>query len=159
MAVGSGVVMDTLEYSLDVAAGRDAVWDAWTTAEGLTSWLCLRARVEPVVGGRYELFWCEDESRPESDSTLGCRVLSIDRPRLLEFTWRGSDAVADVMNVEGAAETAVRVVLKPTPTGTRLEVVHYGWGDGPGWQDARSWFDRAWQGALEQLRARLRSDR
>ncbi len=147
--------MQPLTYTMDLPVPRDRVWNAWTTSAGLASWLCLRAEVEPVVGGRYELFWNPDATRPESDSTLGCRVLSVDRPRLLRFTWRGADEVADVMNVPGAPVTEVEVRLLPTPDGTRLEISHAGWGDGPGWERARAWFDRAWSGALEQLRTVL----
>jgi uncharacterized protein YndB with AHSA1/START domain len=147
--------MDPLRYTMDLPAPRDRVWDAWTRPGILARWLCLRAEVEPAVGGRYELFWNPDPRRPESDSTIGCRVLSIDRPRLLRFTWRGSDEVADVMNAPGAPVTEVEVRLFPTPDGTRLEVTHSGWGDGPGWERARAWFDRAWSGALEGLRPLL----
>ena len=147
--------MDDLEYKMDLAATRDLVWDAWATPEGLTSWLCLRANVDPVVGGAYELFWNPDESQPESNSTIGCRVLSIDRPRLLQFTWRGSDEVADVMNVPGAPVTEVKVELLPTLDGTRLEVTHLGWDDGPEWKRARDWFDNTWSAALEKLRATI----
>jgi uncharacterized protein YndB with AHSA1/START domain len=134
-----------------IALPRASVWWAWTTVEGLTSWLCLRAVVDPVVGGKYELFWNPDESRPESDSTLGCRVLSIFRPRHLHFTWRGSDEVASVMNVPGAPQTEVAVDLFPALEGTRLLVTHQGWGEGPDWARARAWFERAWTAALEKL--------
>jgi len=144
--------MEPLRYELDLAATRDRVWDLFTTADGLASWLCLRARVEPRVGGAYELFWNPDPKRPDSDSTLGCRVLTIDRPRLLSFSWRGADEVADVMNADGVAPTEVTVELRPRPTGTRIFLIHDGWGDGEGWERARGWFDRAWRGALDQLR-------
>jgi uncharacterized protein YndB with AHSA1/START domain len=146
-----------LRYTSDLACPRDRVWDAWTRADDLARWLCLRAVVEPVVGGRYELFWNPDASRPDSDSTLGCRLLAVDRPRLLRFTWRGADEVADVMNAIGTAPTEVEVRLFPTPDGTRLEVLHEGWGDGSDWERARAWFDRAWSGALEALRGHLGS--
>jgi uncharacterized protein YndB with AHSA1/START domain len=146
--------MDPLRFTVDVPAPRDHVWEAFTTAAGLAGWLCLRARVEPEIGGAYELFWDPDESHPERDSTLGCTVLSLDRPRLLEFTWRGAEAVADVMNVAGAPPTQVKVELRPTLDGTRIELTHSGWGDGPGWERARAWFERAWGGALQALRAR-----
>jgi len=150
-------MVEPLTYKMDIAAPRDRVWRAWTTPQGLASWLCLRANIKPVVGGKFELFWNPDETRPESDSTLGCRVLSIDRPRLLHFTWRGSDEVADVMNAPDAPVTDVKVDLFPTLDGTRLELTHTGWGDGPSWERAREWFDRAWAGALEKLRILLLS--
>jgi uncharacterized protein YndB with AHSA1/START domain len=146
---------DELKYTMELALPRDRVWQAWTTADGLSSWLCLRARVEPVVGGAYELFWNPDTAQPASDSTIGCRILSIDRPRLLQFTWRGSDAVANVMNLPGAPTTTVKVELIPTLSGTRLQLTHAGWGEGDGWPRARAWFDQAWAGALERLRAAL----
>lgn len=141
---------------MDIPVGRDRVWDHWTRAEELSSWLCLHANVEPRVGGPYELFWNPD--RPESDSTIGCRVLSVDHPRLLQFTWRGSDEVADVMNTPGVPATEVKVELFPTPWGTRLELTHSGWGDGPDWARAREWFERAWYATFEKLRGVLFSD-
>jgi uncharacterized protein YndB with AHSA1/START domain len=145
--------MDPIVIERAIALPREKVWWAWTTARGLTSWLCLRADVEPVVGGRYELFWNPDASRPESDSTLGCRVLSVFPPRHLHFTWRGADEVAAVMNVDGAPTTEVTVDLIPGIEGTRLVVTHLGWGDGPDWATARSWFERAWLAAMERLPA------
>jgi uncharacterized protein YndB with AHSA1/START domain len=147
--------MEPLRFTVDIPTARDRVWRAFTTAEGLTAWLCLRARVEPAIGGAFELFWDPDESRPEHDSTLGCTCLSLDEPRLLEFTWRGSAAVAEVMNVPSAAQTQVKVELRPTLDGTRLVLTHSGWGDGPGWEWARAWFERAWGGALQTLRTHL----
>lgn len=147
--------MQPLAYEVDLAKSRDEVWALLTTEAGLTSWLCLRANVEPAVGGAFELFWSPDPAQPGSDSTLGCRVLSIDPPRLLEFSWRGADAVADVMNVDGAPVTQVRAELRPHPGGTRLLLTHSGWGDGPEWARARDWFDAAWTGALERLHAVL----
>jgi hypothetical protein len=101
------------------------------------------------------VFWNPDVEKPESNSTIGCRVLSVDRPRLLHFDWRGSDEVADVMNVPGAEVTDVTVQLFPTLTGTRLELVHAGWGDGPDWERARDWFAHAWEGAFERLRGAM----
>ncbi len=143
--------MEPLQYVLDLPAGRDRVWRMWTTPEGLCSWLCLRADVEPRVGGPFELFFNPDESKPESDSTIGCKVLSVDQPRLLVFDWRGADEVAEVMNAPDAPPTQCQVELLPRPTGTRLRLTHSDWGDGPGWEEARAWFDRAWSDALERL--------
>ena len=146
---------EPLKYTVDLPYARNRVWAAWTHAEELAKWLCLRAVVDPAVGGRYELFWNPDPSKPESDSTLGCRVLSVDPPRLLRFTWRGADEVADVMNAPDVAPTEVEVRLLPILEGTRLKVSHEGWGDGEGWDRARAWFDRAWSGALKALRQHL----
>jgi len=71
---------EPLRYRMDLAHARNRVWAAWTQADELAKWLCVRATVEPVVGGRCELFWNPDPSRPESDSTIGFRVLRADGP-------------------------------------------------------------------------------
>jgi uncharacterized protein YndB with AHSA1/START domain len=147
--------MEPLDYELVLPAPRDEVWRAFTTPDGLTQWLAPRARVEAVVGGPYELFWAPPEAPPESNSTLGCRVLSVDPPRLLRFTWRGSDEVADVMNAPGAPVTEVTVALTPALDGTRLRLTHAGWGEVADWARARAWFDAAWTNALRALRAHL----
>jgi len=152
-----GSLPEPIVLTMDLAETRDRIWEMWTTPEGLTSWLCLRAHVEPWVGGAYELFWNPDETRPLSDSTVGCRVLSIDPPRLLEVSWRGADAVARVMDARGAPTTQVTVRLYPTLTGTRLELLHAGWGEGAEWARARAWFERVWAGAFELLRPVVRS--
>src|SRR5205807_990225 len=41
--------------TITTAILQDA-WKAWTTIEGVTSFLVPKATIEPVVGGRYELF-------------------------------------------------------------------------------------------------------
>jgi uncharacterized protein YndB with AHSA1/START domain len=143
--------MQDLHYVLDISTTRDELWERLTTPQGLSSWLCLRANVSPVVGGPFEVFFNPDQTRPESDSTLGCRVLAIDRPRMLRIDWRGADELAEVMNAPGVARTEVEFLLFPTLTGSRLEVTHSGWGDGQGWERARAWFHAAWSGALESL--------
>ncbi|MBN1945087.1 MAG: SRPBCC domain-containing protein [Bradymonadales bacterium] len=143
--------MDPLHYTVDIPATRDELWEAWTTPEGLTRWLCHRATVEPRVGGAYEIYFNPDESRPGSNSTIGCKVLSVDRPRLLRVTWRGSDDLAEIMNNPEAPTTELEVRLRPAPFGTRLEVIHSGWGEGASWTRAREWFDKAWSKALEKI--------
>ncbi len=140
--------MEPLFFKMDLCWPRDRVWTAWTTPEGLTGWLCLRAVVEPVVGGAYELFFDPDPAGPEGCSTLCGRVLSVDRPRLLQFS--GATASPD------SPLSEVKVELFPTPSGTRLEVTHSGWGEGEQWETARAWFERSWYDALERLRLALR---
>lgn len=143
--------MEELSFTLDLPATRDRIWELWTTAAGLASWLCLRARVEPRVGGPFELFFNPNVRQPDSDSTLGCKVLSADPPRLLEFDWRGADALEEVMNKPGVPRTQCKLELFPRPSGTRLKLTHSGWGEGAGWADARAWFAKAWATALERL--------
>ena len=138
--------MRPLVYEMDLPLGRDRVWDALTTSDGLSAWLGAHARVDPVIGGLVEV-WGE-----EGGPLMVLRVLSIDRPRLLDF---------ECVECEGLAggrreESRVEVVLFPTLDGTRVRITHGGWA---GTADAlwlRDRFDVFWWSALEGLRAALR---
>ena len=45
------------EFSFEIHAGIDLVWDALTTAEGLASWYVTKASIDPQVGGHLEVDW------------------------------------------------------------------------------------------------------
>lgn len=144
-----------LERGFDVPITR--LWTAWTDPEELSRWLALRAHVEPVVGGAYELFW--DPEHPERNSTLGCRVLALEDFRLLAFSWRGPVQFAGLMNGE-PPPTQVRIEFRSEDDRTWMRLIHSGWGEGPAWDEARSWFEQVWAGALGKLADILRhSDR
>jgi uncharacterized protein YndB with AHSA1/START domain len=123
-----------IHYVMDLAAPRDRVWQAWTTSEGLAAWLCREATVEPAVGGRVLLSW--------DTGAVSCRVLSIDRPRLLLLGWPSDSGLAEVC-----------LQLRPTLDGTRLELTLSGLESGA----AHELADRTWQHGLERLRAVVRS--
>jgi uncharacterized protein YndB with AHSA1/START domain len=45
------------EFSFDIHADIELVWEALTTADGLASWYVARASVDPQVGGDLEVDW------------------------------------------------------------------------------------------------------
>ena len=65
----------------------EEAYDLFTVNEKLETWLTTKADVEPVVGGKYELFWNPQDR--ENDSTIGCKVLALSRPNYLNFEWKG----------------------------------------------------------------------
>jgi uncharacterized protein YndB with AHSA1/START domain len=137
----------------EVGAPLDRLWEAWTNPHELTLWLSELANVHPVVGGPYELFWERDH--PEQNSTLGCRLLKVEPSKQLEFSWRGPVPYADLMNIE-PFPTSVRVTFASVGqdrSNVRLE--HFGWGEGPRWNEARLWQEKAWQIAFARLKQHL----
>ena len=144
--------MEALSYKMDLRLGRDAVWERFTSGPGLCSWLCQRATFEAVVGGRVDLEWDVAPGRGGTLTEVRGRVLSIDRPRLLTFSWLG--AVRGVFCSTG--ETEVMLDLFPTPEGTRVELSHLGWSGGDASLAERDRVDRLWWSALERLRAAVR---
>lgn len=119
-----------LHYVVDLAIGRDDLWELWTVARRLTDWLCASAALDPVVGGRLLLDW-------QREPVVG-EVLSIDAPRQLLMEWRVGNQL-----------TQVEVQIFPTLDGSRLEVRHRGLLD----QTERAAADRRWQVALERLKS------
>ncbi|MCK4593709.1 SRPBCC domain-containing protein [bacterium] len=135
-----------IEHELELSLSPAEALDWFLAPERLTRWLCKKARVEPRVGGRYELFW--DPERPEVNSTLGCEVLEYEPGRTLKVSWAGNEEQLEFME---PGSTTVSVSVEPTDTGCRLRLEHYGFGDCDRWLKAERWFDIAWKNALERL--------
>lgn len=123
----------------------------FTQDEQIQAWLARMADVEPVAGGRYELFWDLDD--PEHNSTLGCKITAIEPNTLLAFEWKGPPQF-QFMN-EADPLTHVTVFFTPcnevlTPC-TDVYLVHSGWRATPAWEEARAFFVRAWESAFVEL--------
>jgi uncharacterized protein YndB with AHSA1/START domain len=67
------------------------------------------------IGG---IWGCEARNADGRMNTIGGRILEIDRPGLLAYTWNPS--------WDASGETTVRYTLEPIASGTRLRVVHSG---------------------------------
>src|SRR5207245_7697936 len=59
-------------------------WKAWTTIEGATSFLVPKASIEPVVGGRYELF-SSLKSPKGFRGTEGSKILALEHQKHLSI--------------------------------------------------------------------------
>ncbi|HMA48511.1 MAG TPA: SRPBCC domain-containing protein, partial [Magnetospirillaceae bacterium] len=84
----------------------ETVWKALTEPERLADWMG-QARVDPYVGGRYELFI-------NSPDPMRGRVVTWNPPELLEFSWTSPEAPQSVVRCELVREGA----------GTRLIFMH-----------------------------------
>ncbi|MCI4368203.1 MAG: SRPBCC domain-containing protein [Thermoplasmata archaeon] len=143
----------SIVLDIEVVASVEDVWAAWVEPAPLARWLAKRARVEPHVGGPYELFW--DLEHPEVNSTLGCTVTAVNEEYLLEFHWRGPDEFAALMNAT-PFPTSVAVRFQPLgPNRTRIRLVHSGFGPGDEWAKARASQEASWKAALSRLQTLL----
>ena len=121
----------------------------WFTRNNLLeSWLTTIAEVEPIIGGKYELFW--NPADRENDSTIGCKVTGIEPGQFISFNWKGPKKFKHFMN-NVRPLTNVAIFLVPHPTGTEVHLLHTGWRDSAEWEEARQWFDKAWVKALSEL--------
>lgn len=103
---------DAISFEFDLRHAPDKVWRALTEPALLTEWLL------PVIGFRLErdaTFTFKTQPQPGWDGTVDCRLLDIDPPHKLSYTW-----------VVGPIDTVVTFALTPTATGTHLSLVQRG---------------------------------
>ncbi len=141
-----------LEAVLD--APPETVYELWTTPKGVKSFLAPEARIDPVVGGRYEILFAPAvDPEGEQAGTKGARILKMDKGRSLAFEWRGAGHMKE-MNAR-PLPTWVELSFEPVPGElgrTRFRLAHLGFGQGGGWDEAYSFFKGAWEGILEPLK-------
>jgi uncharacterized protein YndB with AHSA1/START domain len=123
-------------------------FELFTINNLLESWLVTIAEVEPVVGGKYELFW-EPHDR-DNNSTIGCRVTALEADRFLAFEWRSPKQFKQFAN-NADPLTHVVVFLIPENGKTHVHLIHSGWRSAPEWEEARQWQEKAWMVAFQEL--------
>lgn len=124
----------------------------FTVKHLIEGWLAPLARVEPIVGGRYELFW--DLDGQARNCTAGCRVTAVRVPHLIAFEWKSPSQFEHFAN-DVDPLTHVVVAFVPEGKETVVHLTHSGWRVTPDWEEARVWQVRAWAGALTRLRTRV----
>jgi uncharacterized protein YndB with AHSA1/START domain len=147
------IIQIKIELNCDI---REA-FELFTVSEKLESWLPEKAEVEPKIGGKYELFW--DPQNPDINSTIGCRITSFEKDKFLSFEWKGPEKFQSFMNFCDPLTHVVVVFTKSLkdPEKSLVYLFHSGWRDDPGWQEARNYFEKAWSGALTNLKEKLSS--
>ena len=108
--------MPTIRQNINIAAGPRAVWNALTTAEGLTSWWVDEARIEPREGGRMILISEGDDGEPVEERGL---IHTFRRTRQLEVAWDANS---------GGLTGGTRVVFSVARDSgeSRVSIVHRG---------------------------------
>lgn len=94
---------------------QDRVWRAISTGALMAEWL-LPNDFAPVVGHEFTL---QSPTFPGWDGKIAARVVTVDPPRKLAYTW-----------VALGVDTVVTLTLEPAPGGTRLVVEQAGFAEG-----------------------------
>ena len=146
-----------IQIEIELDCGVYEVFNFFTINEKLESWLPEKAEVEPKVGGKFELFW--DPQNREINSTIGCKITSIEKNKFISFEWKGPERFQSFMNFCDPLTHVVVVFSSSSddPKKTTLFLFHSGWRDDPDWQKARDYFKNAWSGALTNLKEKLSS--
>jgi uncharacterized protein YndB with AHSA1/START domain len=120
------VIQGVVKAIVDIDVPLAAVFDALTNPAELTAWWgspdtyrTFDWEIDLRAGGK----WTCKTQRVSGGPVqyVGGEYITVDPPRLLEYTWRPQ--------WDNYAETRVRCELEPTATGTRLKVTHSGFAD------------------------------
>jgi uncharacterized protein YndB with AHSA1/START domain len=135
-----------------IPATRQQLWDAWTTTEGITSFLAPRAKIELQVGGAFEC--CFELEKPEGEQgSEGCKVLAFWPMDYVTFSWNAPTEFPD----ERQQLTKVVVEIdRHDDTHYRLILTHMGFGSGGRWDEVVEFFDKAWSIALDNLQEQFK---
>ena len=102
-----------LAFEFELHHGPAKVWRALTDPALLTEWLLPVVELELEPGAAF-LF--KTQPYPGWDGTVNCRVLEIEAPKKLSYTW----VVGEML------DTVVTFTLTPTVSGTHLLLVQSG---------------------------------
>jgi uncharacterized protein YndB with AHSA1/START domain len=142
-----------IDKSVEIAATLDQAWQSWTTREGIVAFFAPDAKIEPRVGGPFQIYI--DPGAPAgSKGADDMRFLALQPQRMLSFDWNAPPSLP-----EARAQRTV-VILRfesVNASTTRVSLHHVGWGDGGEWDRAYAYFDRAWGNVLGSLKKRWES--
>jgi len=142
-----------LNKEVIVPAPIDAVWQAWTTREGIVSFFAPDADIDARVGGAFHVHM-DPLAQPGMKGADDMRFMALQAPTMLSFDWNAPPHLPQARQ----QRTFVVVRLKDVDgRSTRVTLHHTGWGDGGQWDQTFAYFDRAWGNVLANLKKRFES--
>jgi uncharacterized protein YndB with AHSA1/START domain len=112
---------DAIIQEITVHASADQVFDALARSEQRLAWWGRTGRFRAIrmesdlrKGGRWTMWF----DTPRGPATVGGEYRAVERPRLLEFTWRPS--------WYDAPESIVRIEIEEAGGATRVRLTHSG---------------------------------
>jgi uncharacterized protein YndB with AHSA1/START domain len=140
-----------LDKEVTIAATLDQAWEAWTTREGITGFFAPDARIEPRVGGPFQIYM-DPGAEPGLKGADEMRYMALQPKKMLSFDWNAPPSLPEARQ----QRTFVIVRFEPvSATSTKVTIHHVGWGDGGEWDKSYAYFDRAWGFVLGNLKSRF----
>lgn len=148
-----------IELQAVVSAPREEAWTMYTTSAGWKKFLGVESVIEPVPGGRFEVYFSMD--RPEgARGSEGCKVLSLDPGVMFSYSW---NAPPHLPNARAERTWVVVNFDELAGDRTRVRIKHMGFAEkaaehpehGEEWKKTRAYFAGAWPKVLAMLQVRL----
>lgn len=141
-----------IALSVTVKAPVSAVWQAWTTNAGITSFFAPEAEVDPRPDGAFHIH-IDPYAKPGMKGADTMQILAVEPEQLLSFTWNAPPQLPQAR----AQRTVVILRFAAEGETTRLTLTHLGWGSTGEWPKARAYFEKAWPNVLNNLQKRFES--
>jgi uncharacterized protein YndB with AHSA1/START domain len=137
--------LDRIERSVELAHPPAQVWEALTTADGLSAWFGDRATIDLRPGGAAQMTF-------GSGLKVDMRVERVEEPTVFGFTWALPD-----LPVDDPRRTYVEFTLEAVGAGTRLRVVETGFAQLPDDSRGQTYESHAqgWERELGELTSYL----
>ncbi len=127
----------------------DTAWWKWTTSAGLKTFFGPDNRIDLRPGGAYEIYFTADTSVQQRGGE-GCKVLSYLPKKMLSFTWNAPPNQTYIRN-HPHKTWLVLAFEAISPFRTKIKLHHFGWLEGPEWEETYRYFDKAWGLVLQWL--------
>ena len=140
-----------IDKSVEVPATLDEAWAAWTTREGIITFFAPDAKIEPRVGGAFQIYF-DPGAPPGMKGADDMRFMALEPKQMISFDWNAPPSLPEAR----AQRSFVVVRFEPVADRlTRVSLHHTGWGSGGEWDKAYAYLDRAWGGVLANLKKRF----
>jgi uncharacterized protein YndB with AHSA1/START domain len=139
-----------IALGVTVKAPVSAVWKAWTTNDGLTSFFAPEAEVDARPDGAFHIY-VDPYGKPGMKGADTMQMLALDPEQMLSFTWNAPPHLPQAR----AQRTVVILRFAAVGDNTELTLTHLGWGTSGEWPEARAYFEKAWPKVLKNLQTRF----
>ncbi len=143
-------------FETEIDADIESVWEAFSTAEGLTKWMAPLADIELKIGGKMRANYIA-EGKLGDENTIENTILAYDPKRMISY--KATKFPAGFPFAEAAKATWSVFYFTELPASkTRITIVGLGYTDAEDSKRMRSFFKTANQQVIGQLAAALKND-
>jgi uncharacterized protein YndB with AHSA1/START domain len=139
-----------------VDASLKEVWEAFTTNQGAQTFFAPKAKINPTLGGSYEVYFFPNNPHGTRGCEEECRIQSIVPMKSLAFTW-GNEPTPDTQILRDTGLTTIVYLdfKELSPHKTLVHFTNIGWGQGLAWDKSYEFFNKAWDTVLGNLKIRF----
>jgi uncharacterized protein YndB with AHSA1/START domain len=144
-------------FEIELEAGVDEVWKAFTTTSGLQSWVAPLAEIDFRVGGKWRANY-NPEGKLGDETTIENTILSFDPKRMISLKATGFPRDFAFREVAGEMWTVIYFVPL-SETKTRITLVGLGYNETEQSQRMRAFFATGNRISMQQLATALEKQR